>query len=198
MKRTKLQLLLLLFVALASFSFYEITTDKYALDPGHTHIGFDVERFMVGEVSGRFNEATATIEMDGDDYTSLKVKAVIQVNSLDSNNETRDGHLKGAFWLDAATYPEIIFESTGVSKVSNGYEMSGNFTLHGVTKEITFPVEVSGPFKDPTQSETIGIKADFTIDRFDYGIAMNKKMKNGALFIGKDVKIKIRVLALKK
>ncbi len=195
-QRTVLASLVLLF----TFSSFNTVTDNYALDPGHTHIGFDVERFLVGEVSGRFNSFTATLSMEGEDHTTLKANVVIQVNSLDSNNETRDGHLKGAAWLDATTYPEIHFTSTEVYKneTGDGYEMKGNLKIKDHTKEVSFPVEILGPFKDPTGQTTIGVRADFTINRFDYGISFNKKMDNGGFFIGKDVKIKIRALANKK
>ncbi len=171
--------------------------DTYTLDVGHTYIGFDVERFLVGEVSGRFNDFSAQISMEDQDPTTLQLNATIQVGSLDSNNAIRDGHLKGENWLDAAAYPEITFASSEVIKnEQGGYNISGDFTIHGVTKKVTFPMEVLGPFKDPTQKIALGIKADFTIDRFDYGIAFNRKMDNGSFFIGNEVKIKIRALAL--
>ena len=174
-------------------------TDSYQLDVGHTFIGFDVERFLVGEVSGRFNECTAEIQLKGDDFTSLSVSTVIQVNSIDSNNETRDGHLQGPMWLDAASHPDIRFTSTSITgSAEEGYTMKGDFTIHGVSKEVSFPVVFSGPFKDPTQQTAIGMKADFSINRFDYGISFNKTLDSGDLLIGDEVKIKIRALAYKK
>lgn len=196
MKKTKL--LFVITCLLISFAFVKKTSDSYALDVGHTYIGFDVERFLVGEVSGRFNNFSANISMDGNDYTSLQLDATIQVASIDSNNKTRDGHLKAKIWLDAKDYPEIRFTSKSVRKKGNGYLMKGDFTIKGTTKEVEFPVVIAGPFLDPTRKTTIGIKADFTINRFDYGINLSKKMTNGSFFIGKDVKIKIRALAYKK
>lgn len=194
MKNKIIILLLLLLLSSAS----KINTSSYTLDTGHTYFGFDVERFLVGEVTGRFNEFSAKITMNDEDYTSLKIDANIKVNSLDSNNKTRDGHLKGALWLDAEKFPEIQFKSTDVAKKNDGkYMMKGNFTIKGITKEVIFPVEILGPFKDPTQKTAIGIKADFTIDRFDYDIKFNRKMDNGSFFIGNEVKIKIRALAYK-
>lgn len=197
--RTRLSVLFILFFILSGFQISKTTTDPYVLDVGHTHIGFDVERFLVGEVSGRFNDFSSVISMNGYDLTSLKLQAVIKVNSLDSNNDIRDGHLKGQLWLDAETYPDILFSSTSVHKTEKGgYRMSGKFTIKGITNTVEFPIEILGPFKDPTQKTTIGIKADFIIDRFDYGIKFNKKMDNGSFFIGNEVKIKIRALAYKE
>lgn len=196
--KTNLKRLTVVALVLVSFSFVN-NFSNYTLDVGHTHVGFEVERFLVGEVEGRFNDFNATISMEGEDYTTLAINAIINVNSLDSNNETRDGHLKGEMWLDANTYPEIVFQSTSVKKESNDkYSINGKMTIKGVTKEINFPIEILGPFKDPTQKEAIGIKADFTLNRFDYGIKFNKKMDNGSFFIGDVVKIKLRALTYKE
>lgn len=194
-KKVFFPLLAFAFVTLAAFTTLK---DSYTLDVGHTYIGFDVERFLVGEVSGRFNEFSANIEMEGEDYTTLQLDATIKVASIDSNNETRDGHLKAPIWLDEANHPEIKFKSKSVSKDGDKLIMKGDFTIKGVTKEVVFPIEVAGPYVDPTRSTTVGIKADFVINRFDYGINLSKKLKNGSYFIGKDVKIKIRALAIKK
>lgn len=186
--------LIILFISLASFTTLK---DSYKLDVGHTYVGFDVERFMVGEVSGRFNEFTANLKMEGDNYNSLELEATINVNSIDSNNKIRDGHLKSETWLYANKYPNIKFRSSKIYNKKNQLIMKGNFTIRGITKEVEFPIEVIGPFKDPTQKTTIGLKADFIINRFDYGINLSKKLSNGSYFIGKDVKIKIRALAIK-
>ncbi|MEM7297019.1 MAG: YceI family protein, partial [Bacteroidota bacterium] len=105
--------MLLLFLSLLFFSIQQ-EPSPYTLDNGHTYIGFDVERFLVGEVSGRFNECEASISMDGDDPTTMQVDATIQTESLDSNNDIRDGHLKGTMWLDAENHPTIHFKSTAV------------------------------------------------------------------------------------
>lgn len=196
MKKTGL--LIVLACLFISVGFIQKTSDEYTLDIGHTHIGFDIERFLVGEVSGRFNNFSASISMNGKDFTTFQLDATIQVASIDSNNKTRDGHLKGKIWLDEAAHPEIHFKSKSVRKEGNEYLMKGDFTIKGVTKEVEFPIVITEPFVDPTNTTTIGIKADFTINRFDYGINLSKKMKNGSFFIGKDVKIKIRALAAKK
>lgn len=172
-----------------------LSAQNYILDQGHTYFGFSVERFLVGEVVGRFDVFEASIAMEGQDHTSLQIKATVDVNSLNSNNETRDGHLKGSMWLDAQNHPKISFVSTGVTKEMETYTMHGEFTIKGITKTISFPVKLLGPFKDPTQKNAIGIQGDFTINRFDYGISFNKKMDNGNFFIGDTVDIKIRALA---
>ncbi|WP_299440163.1 YceI family protein [uncultured Aquimarina sp.] len=189
---------ILLVISTVHLSFTSIK-NQYILDSGHTFIGFDVERFMVGEVSGRFNEFTGNMTLDNEDFTTLKVEITINASSIDTNHETRDRHLKGGMWLDTENYPEIKFISTQVAINDNGeYIMVGNFTIKGVTKVVEFPVKILGPFMDPTKKMTLGIKADFEIDRSDYGIKFNKKMDNGSFFIDNKVKIKIRSLAYRK
>ncbi len=185
----------LFFISVLLFS-VQTEPSSYRLDPGHTYVGFDVERFLVGEVSGRFNDCSADIQMSGEDPSTLQVEATIQTNSLDSNNDIRDGHLKGEMWLHAEEHPTIHFRSTSVFQEGDQYMMKGDFTIKGITNQMEFPIEVLGPYKDPTQSTTLGLKAEFSIDRFDYGIQFNKTMDNGELFIGREVKIKIRALAI--
>lgn len=185
----------LFFISVLLFS-VQTEPSSYRLDPGHTYVGFDVERFLVGEVSGRFNDCSADIQMSGEDPSTLQVEATIQTNSLDSNNDIRDGHLKGEMWLHAEAHPTIHFRSTSVYQEGDQYIMKGDFTIKGITNQVEFPIEVLGPYKDPTQSTTLGLKAEFSIDRFDYGIQFNKTMDNGELFIGREVKIKIRALAI--
>lgn len=198
MMKRKFEIGFILVIAIVSLGFMS-NNIVYILDKGHTHIGFEVERFLVGEVTGRFNDFSAGINMEGDDYSTLKMSAVIKVNSLDSNNETRDGHLRGEMWLNAEKHPEITFISSQVNKQTNGsYVMTGNLTIKGITNNVEFPIEILGPFKDPTQREALGIKANFSINRFDYGVQFNKKMDNGLYFIGDKVNIKIRALAYKE
>ncbi|MEO0570485.1 MAG: YceI family protein [Bacteroidota bacterium] len=173
----------------------QLFSQNYTLDQGHTYFGFSVERFLVGEVVGRFDTFEASFSIQGDDLTALQFKCAIDVNSINSNNATRDGHLKGALWLDAENYPEIHFVTSKIEKKENVYTIKGEFTIKGVTKTVEFPATLLGPFKDPTQKTAIGIQAEFPINRFDYGISFNKKMDNGSFFIGDTVDITIRALA---
>lgn len=196
----KIQSFSLITLLIAGLSLgFNTTSDNYVLDVGHTYIGFEVERFMVGEVTGNFTEFSGKVSMEGEDVTTLVVEATINTNSLNTQHEVRDGHLKGQMWLNTAEHPEITFRSTVVKKAEDGtYVMEGDLTIRGITKPIEFPVEVLGPMKDPTQKIALGLKANLTIDRFDYGIQFNKTMDNGSLFIGKEVKLKLRALAYKE
>lgn len=183
--------ILILFVS----SFGYENTKQYQLDVHHTFVTFKVERFMVGEVSGRFNDLTGTISYDPEKKNSLSADITIKTKSIDTGMELRDGHLKSNIWLDTDKYPEITFKTKKVVEKKGQLMVKADLTIHGVTKEVEFPFILKGPFKDPTGTETLGIQADLSINRQDFGIAFSKKMDNGEMFIGNEVKIEIKALA---
>ncbi|MGB0523740.1 MAG: YceI family protein [Flammeovirgaceae bacterium] len=171
-------------------------TKEYELDVHHTFVTFQVERFMVGEVTGRFNELTGKISYDGNHLKSLKADVTIKTKSIDTGMEIRDGHLKSNTWLDAEQYPEMKLMTKEVFQKEGKNYVKADLTIHGVTQEVEIPFTLKGPFKDPTGAETIGIQAALTINRQDYGISFSKTMGNGELFIGNEVKIGIKALAI--
>ena len=189
--------LLLLVLVIFCFGYQSITIAQttFIIDPTHTFINFGVERFMVGEVTGRFNDFEGSIDFDGENVENTSIAVKIKTNSIDTGFEVRDGHLKSEIWLDAEKYPEILFNSKGFTQMDGEMTITADLTIHGVTNEVTFPVEIKGPFKDPTQSNTLAITGEVVINRQDYGISFGKMMDNGHLFIGNDVKISIRALA---
>ena len=185
-------LLLFLFVTITS-SINAQTT--YQIDKIHTFVNFGVERFMVGEVTGRFNDFVGTVVHNTENILQTKINVSIDVKSIDTGFEVRDGHLKSNIWLDAEKYPEITFTSKSLEKTEENLMLTADLTIHGITREVTFPISIKGPFVDPTQSNTIGLSGELIVNRQDFGISMDKKMLNGHSFIGDDVKISIRALA---
>ena len=153
-----------------------------------------VERFMVGEVTGKFKTFEGTVSL-GDGYELENARVTIQTASLDTDHEVRDGHLKSAIWLDTENYDEISFVSSGVRKEGDQLWIDGTLTIKEQSNDVSFPFELKGPFKDPTGTTTIGLTGDLIIDRQDYGIKFSKLMDNGELFIGNTVRIRIRALA---
>ena len=193
----QLKTLVFLFIVIC-FSQTVISQSTYQIDPTHTFVNFEVERFMVGEVTGRFNEFEGSVVYDPDDLAQANIDVTIQVKSIDTGLEIRDGHLKSNIWLNAEKYPEIKFKSKKVYLSGEQILIAADLTIHGITKELTFPVTIKGPFMDPTQTTTLGLSADLIINRQDFGILMDKKMINGHSFIGNEVKISIRALAALK
>lgn len=171
--------------------------EKYTLDEAHTLISFNVERFMVGEVSGKFGDFDGAFIYDEKNEKPDQVNIAIRVASIDTDHDVRDGHLKGKTWLDAESYPNIQFHSTKIYRSGKQLIAEGNLTIKDITRPVKFPFELKGPFRDPTRKVTLGIKGDLIINRQDFGLSFNKLMDNGEVFIGDEVRIALRVLAVK-
>jgi len=162
--------------------------DTYKIDPAHTTVGFTIAHLVISEVSGRFNDVAGTVTVDSDALAGAS--ATIQVKSVDTAIKKRDDHLRGADFFDAEKYPTITFESTKVTKDGDKTVIAGKFTMHGVTKEIQFPVVLKGPVKDPWGSTRIAVTAETTVNRTDYGM-------KPTMGVGDDVKIRITAEATK-
>jgi polyisoprenoid-binding protein YceI len=172
-------------VAFLAVSCCARAADTYKLDPAHTSVGFAIAHLVISEVEGRFNDVTGEVTLEKDALTGAK--ATIQVKSIDTKVEKRDNHLRTADFFDAEQYPTITFESTKVEKD----KITGKFTMHGVTKEITFPYTLRGPIKDPWGNMRVGIVAETALDRTEYGM---KSMMG----VGDQVKIKLGAEAIKQ
>ena len=186
----------IVFFLFSCFSTIGHSQSTYQIDVTHTFINFGVERFMVGEVTGRFNEFSGYLSYNPEDLNQTKIEVSIKTGSIDTGFEIRDGHLKSNVWLDAEKFPEINFKSKRVFLKNDQTFITGDLIIHGVKQEVTFPIVIKGPFIDPTNSKTIAITGELIVNRQDFGITFSKKMDNGHLFIGNEVKISIRALAV--
>jgi polyisoprenoid-binding protein YceI len=156
--------------------------DTYKVDPVHSFALFSVHHFNAGNVWGRFNEPTGQFTLDQADPSKDSFQVELKVAKLDTGNSKRDSDLKGPDWFNARQFPTITFKSTSVKKGDgNNLEVTGDLTLHGVTKSIVVPVEITGIAKDPFGNTRAGIQATTTIKRSDFG------MKNMAGAVGDDV-----------
>jgi polyisoprenoid-binding protein YceI len=170
--------------------------EKYSVDPGHSEVAFAVRHF-VAKTPGRFNQFEGVLQVDPADVTTLKVDGKVMTASIDTNNDKRDQHLKSADFLEAEKYPEIVFKSKSVTKNGDKYKLTGDLTLHGVTKEITLDLEppVYGP--DSWGNTRAGIEATGKIDRKDFGVVWNKNLDQGGTMLGDDVHLTLRIEAVK-
>jgi len=168
----------------------------WTIDTAHTGISFSVRHMVVSRVRGRFNSFSGSVVANTSDFTKSSVQFTIQVASIDTNQPQRDAHLKTADFFDAAKYPQIIFKSSSISKVSEGkYVAHGSFTMHGVTKQIDLPFDLYGPLKDAFGQVRLGIQASLIINRQDYGVKWNQKLDSGGLAVSNDVDIEINLEA---
>lgn len=170
----------------------------YAIDPVHTTIGFTVHHLVINTVPGRFREFSGAIQYDPDKIASSSVTFTAKATSIDTGVEARDNHLRSADFFNVAQYPEITFKSTRIEKNQNGFVAYGDFTLHGVTKQVAIPFTLYGLVKDPWGKTRLGIEAGLTINRQDYGVAWSQKLDNGGLVVSNDVKINLFVEAVKQ
>lgn len=172
--------------------------NAFEIDAGHTFVQFTINRFGMVDVTGAFRDVTGTIDYNAEEPEKTSTSIVIKTGSVDSGLDARDGAVKSKAFLDVATYPEITFISKKMTVKQGKMVVTGDLTIHGTTKEVTFPVTIKGPYKDPTQANTIAIKGNLTINRQDYGISFDRKLDTGSPFIGNEVSIQLDVLAFTK
>ncbi|MGA2560560.1 MAG: YceI family protein [Terracidiphilus sp.] len=175
------------------------TVTTWNLDPAHSVAEFKVKHMMISNVKGSFSGLSGTLKLNETDYTHSTVEASIPVANIKTGDEQRDGHLKSADFFDAEKFPAITFKSTNIdSKGGADYEVTGDLTLHGVTKSVTFAVEdLSEPAKDPWGNHRIGLSATTKINRKDFGLTWNSALESGGVLVGEDVTIHLEVQFIK-
>ncbi|MEL6348510.1 MAG: YceI family protein [Myxococcota bacterium] len=178
---------------LALMSTPALADDTYGVDIDHSAVIFKAKHFNVGYTFGNFRKVDGTYSVENGAPTSFNF--TIPIDSLDSANEKRDQHLKSPDFFDAANHPNITFTSTKVKKSSDTvYDVTGDLTMHGVTKPITIPVEVTGEGDDPWGNHRTGMLATFTVNRGDFGI--NWGIEDGA--ISADVEMIVSLEGIRK
>jgi len=168
-----------------------VSAEDYAIDKTHSSIGFSAKHLMVSKTTGLFNDYDGTIKFDPNDLAASKIEVTVKSSSIDTNMEKRDEHLKSADFLDAEKFPAITFATKSIVKEGDVYQLTGDLTIKGVTKEVTVPAEISGPVNSPMGGTVVGISSTFKINRQDYGVTWNKTMDNGGLVVSDDVSIDV-------
>jgi polyisoprenoid-binding protein YceI len=185
---------LLLAGAIAFFSTTLFAQTKWNVDNVHSSVKFNVTHLVISEVEGTFKKFNGSISSSNSDFTGAAVEFAVDINSISTDNEMRDNHLKSDDFFNATQYPSMIFKSTSFKKVSgNKYQLNGNLTIRNVTKPVTFDVSYGGSMKDPYGNIKAGFKAITTIDRFDYNLKWNSLTEAGGAVVGKDVTIEMRL-----
>lgn len=175
------------------------TITTWNLDPKHSVAEFKVRHMMISHVKGTFSALSGTLQLDETDYTHSKIDASIAVSSVNTGDPDRDGHLQGAEFFNAEKFPNITFKSTNIdSKGGADYAVTGDLTILGVTKSVTFAAEgVSEPAKDPWGNHRIGLSATTKINRKDFGLTWNSALETGGVLVGDDVNLHLEVQFVK-
>ncbi len=172
---------------------------KWNIDPDHSVAAFSSRHLKVANVRGQFNGLSGTLDFDPADMAGAAVTAEIEIASLTTGNKKRDAHLLSADFLEASMYPRMTFISSKVEPSGeNRAKVTGDLTLRGVTRSVTFEAEFFGPVKSPQAlggETTIGFSASTSINRFDFGVKWDVKMDDGTFVADKEVKISIDVEA---
>jgi len=164
----------------------------WKIDPTHSEITFKVRHLVVSTVTGNFNAYDATIETSAEDFSDAKIKFEADVNTINTKNEQRDGHLKSPDFFDAANHPKLSFASKSVKRVSD-YELKviGDLTMRGVTREITLDVIYNGTVAGFGGNQVAGFEIRAKINRFDYGLQWSATTEAGGVVVSNEVKIEI-------
>lgn len=173
--------------------------NTYNIDPAHSAAHFSVRHMMITNVRGSFGSVKGTVTYDSENPSDSSIDAVIDTTSINTQEPQRDAHLKSADFLDVEKFPTITFKSTKVvSESSEEQTVTGELTIHGVTKEVVLKVE--GPTtegKDPWGNARIGASATTKIKRGDFGLTWNAALETGGILVGDDVKIELEISLIK-
>jgi polyisoprenoid-binding protein YceI len=186
------------FSVLALSSFTLFAADTFKVDKNHSNATFKV-RHLISKVQGRFSDIDGVVNLDRSKLENSSVDFVIKTASIDTDNESRDKHLRSADFFDAEKYPTINFKSTKIVAAGNNiYNVTGNLTMRGVTKQITIPVELAGFAKDPWGHERAVFELSTTLNRKDFNINWNQTLDEGGYLLGDDVAVTINLEAVKQ
>lgn len=173
-------------------------TGSYAIDPTHSRIGFIARHAMVTKVRGSFNEFEGTGYLDAENPERSHLQLVIKAASIDTRNADRDTHLRSNDFFAMDEYPEITFRSTAFEAVgSDGYRVTGDLTIKGVTKPVTVNFEYTGAAVDPFGNQRLGLEGTATVNRKDWGVSWNAALETGGVLVGEKITLELEVSAIR-
>lgn len=176
-----------------------MATTKWVLDPTHSDVEFKVKHLMISTVNGRFSSFSADVTTEGEDFTTSKVTFTVDAASISTNNEQRDGHIKGPDFFDVANHPQIKFVITKIENVDNdgSYDLYGDLTIRSITKNVKLEVEFGGVIKDPWGNTRAGFAVNGKINRKDFGLTWHMTTDAGGIVLGDDVRIHVALELIK-
>jgi len=167
---------------------------NWSLDNSHSNVKFTITHMVISELEGNFKTYNGKVTSATDDFQNANIEFNVDVNSINTDDEKRDGHLKGADFFNAEKFPMMKFKSTSFKKVNEkNYSLEGDLTIRDVTKKVKFDVVYNGLVKDPWGNTKAGFKAKSKINRFDYGLKWNAAVEAGGLIVSNEVEISLNI-----
>lgn len=174
-------------------------TGDYVVDPAHSRIGFVARHAMVSKVRGGFNEFEGQVRIDAENPGASSASLTIQAASIDTRNADRDGHLRSNDFLAMEDYPQITFKSTAIAPAGDdAYTVTGDLTLRGETREISFDLEHTGSVIDPWGNLRLGFEGSTQVNRKDWGVTWNAPLEAGGVLVGEKVTLEFEVAIIKQ
>ena len=176
-----------------------MATTTWTIDSTHSEIGFKVKHMMFTNVSGKFDAYEGTIETEENDFTTAKISFSADIASIDTRNTDRDNHLKSGDFFDVENHPKLTFTGKSFNKINDhNYELTGDLTIKGISKEVKLPVEFSGLMQDPWGNTKVGLNIETKINRKDWGLNWNATLETGGVLVGEEVKLIIDLQLMKQ
>lgn len=174
------------------------STPKWTIDPAHSQALFTVRHLMITNVRGEFQKLSGTVVFDPARPEATRIDVVIDVASINTREPKRDDHLRSADFFDVAQFPHLTFTSNKAERTDGGWKVTGDLTIHGVTKPVVLDVEGPGaPIKDPWGQQRIAATAKTKIKRSDFGMTWNMALELGGVTVSDEVKIELDISLVK-
>ncbi|MBZ4189447.1 YceI family protein [Niabella beijingensis] len=172
---------------------------KWLSDLTHSELGFKIRHLMISNVTGAIRDFHIEVETPGEDFSNAQIRLTAKMDSISTNNEQRDEHLRNADFFEVEKYPELEFVSTGIiRRDEESFDLRGDLTLKGVTRPVQLKVEHNGTTKDPWGNERAGFSVTGKIERSQWGISFNSVLETGGIALGEDVKIQSELELVKQ
>jgi polyisoprenoid-binding protein YceI len=174
-----------------------MAAQRWNIDPSHSGIHFTVRHLVISKVRGAFTKYLGSVEFDEQNPAASQVSVRVDAASIDTREEKRDAHLRSPDFFDVEKFPELTFLSTKVEKSADGYRVTGDLTIHGVTRPVVLEAELLGRSKDPWGNERIGFAAQTSVNRKDFGLTWNQALETGGVLVGEKIEIALDIQAVK-
>ena len=173
---------------------------KWSIDPVHSEIQFKVKHMMISTITGSFQKFEADIEVPGDDLSKAKVEFTAEANSITTNNDQRDNHLKSADFFGAEKHPKVTFSAKRAESVDHdgSWTLYGDLSMNGITKEVKLDAEWGGVMKDPNGNTKAGVSIHGKVNRKDWGLNWNTALEAGGVLVSDEVRIACEVQLVKQ